>query len=188
MSQIKVPLYPLPDVVLFPGTYLTLHISEDRYVRMVEDILDGPGYVAVTLTRSKEDAGGPMPRGAHTTITIGRVRRYGRTDDGRYELTLLGESRGRVIAERFEKAYREVVVELAPEAGAPDDTAEAEERRDLLDLYDRLLVAVGADRDLDELRRDASVTQRLLEMDDLIDRSQAARRFLEVAIKRAEAE
>jgi Lon protease-like protein len=209
MSQIKVPLYPLPDVVFFPGTYLTLHVSEDRYVHMVEDMLDGPGCVAITLTRHREDTSGPLPRGAHTVVTIGRVRKYERTDDGRYELTLFGESRGRVIAERFEKPYREVVVELAPEAQAPDDSAEAAERRDLLDLFGRLLEAVGSDRErhLAELRGDTSLSletlvnavpsllnlpvaqrQRLLEMDDLVDRSQEAQRLLEAAINRAEAE
>ena len=79
----------------------------------------------------------------------------------------------------------------------------------LLDLFERLLEAVGSDRErhLAELRGDTSLSletlvnavpsllnlpvaqrQRLLEMDDLVDRSQEAQRLLEAAIKRAEAE
>ena len=34
---VRVPVFPLPNVVLFPKTYLPLHIFEPRYRAMVSD-------------------------------------------------------------------------------------------------------------------------------------------------------
>ena len=34
-----IPLFPLPNVVLFPSVFLPLHIFEPRYRQMVEDAL-----------------------------------------------------------------------------------------------------------------------------------------------------
>lgn len=52
LGQIEsVPMFPLPDVVFFPKTYLPLHVFEERYREMVQDCLDGPGRIAVPLLR-----------------------------------------------------------------------------------------------------------------------------------------
>ena len=37
----SVPLFPLPNVVLFPRAVLPLHIFEERYKAMTADALDG---------------------------------------------------------------------------------------------------------------------------------------------------
>ncbi|MBX9689771.1 MAG: LON peptidase substrate-binding domain-containing protein, partial [Candidatus Obscuribacterales bacterium] len=34
-----IPLFPLPEVVLFPGGWLPLHIFEPRYREMINDVL-----------------------------------------------------------------------------------------------------------------------------------------------------
>src|SRR6188768_1744076 len=45
----RLPLFPLPNVVLFPHALLPLHIFEDRYRAMVRDILSGARFLAVGL-------------------------------------------------------------------------------------------------------------------------------------------
>ena len=42
-----VPLFPLPNVWLFPAIVLPLHVFEQRYRQMVEDCLDGPGRIVL---------------------------------------------------------------------------------------------------------------------------------------------
>ena len=37
MSGDILPIFPLPNVVFFPGTRLPLHVFESRYRRMLED-------------------------------------------------------------------------------------------------------------------------------------------------------
>ncbi len=45
----RLPLFPLPNVVLFPHALLPLHIFEERYRAMVRDILSGTRFIAVSL-------------------------------------------------------------------------------------------------------------------------------------------
>src|SRR5687768_2370471 len=46
-----VPLFPLPNVVLFPRAVLPLHIFEERYKTMAADALAGDRLVAMALLR-----------------------------------------------------------------------------------------------------------------------------------------
>ena len=42
------PLFPLPDFVLFPLTGYTFRIFEERYIKMVEDVLKNENLICVT--------------------------------------------------------------------------------------------------------------------------------------------
>src|SRR5690349_7326414 len=46
-----IPIFPLPNVVLFPEVPLPLHIFEPRYRQMVRDALAGSGIIGMTLLR-----------------------------------------------------------------------------------------------------------------------------------------
>ena len=46
-----VPLFPLPDAVLFPNALLPLMIFEPRYRQMVTDALAGDGLIAMPLPK-----------------------------------------------------------------------------------------------------------------------------------------
>lgn len=43
------PLFPLPDVVLFPGTPLPLHIFEPRYKQMINTVMESDKLFGVLL-------------------------------------------------------------------------------------------------------------------------------------------
>ena len=45
----RMPLFPLPNVVLFPNASLRLHIFEERYRAMTRDILIGERFLAMGL-------------------------------------------------------------------------------------------------------------------------------------------
>src|SRR5258706_13477138 len=53
-----IPLFPLPNVVLFPGMALPLHIFEPRYRAMVRDALRGPRLIGMVLLRGDWRGGG----------------------------------------------------------------------------------------------------------------------------------
>src|SRR5579864_282631 len=44
-----VPLFPLPNVVLFPRAVLPLHVFEERYKEMTADALRGNRQIAMAL-------------------------------------------------------------------------------------------------------------------------------------------
>lgn len=61
-----VPLFPLSDLVLFPGIVQPLHIFEPRYRQMMDDVLDSSGYLVIgTVLHPDLDAGDldPLSRG-----------------------------------------------------------------------------------------------------------------------------
>src|SRR4029079_2304836 len=45
------PIFPLPNVVLFPNVFLPLHIFEPRYREMVNDALSGDRIIGMVLLR-----------------------------------------------------------------------------------------------------------------------------------------
>jgi len=111
----RLPIFPLPNVVLFPGTYLPLHIFEPRYRAMTEAALAGDRVIGMVLLRSEADA-----MAARAPIfavgCAGRIVEDRRLGDGRFNLMLYGERRFRIARElEVATAYREVEAELFPE-------------------------------------------------------------------------
>ena len=47
----RLAIFPLPDVVLFPGTVLPLHVFEPRYVDMTRDVVAGTRHFAIARLR-----------------------------------------------------------------------------------------------------------------------------------------
>ncbi len=202
-SQIMVPLFSLPDVVLFPQTYLPLRVFEHRYRQMVQDILDGPGRIAIALLRPGWEPDYEGNPDIYPVVTVGSLEQYRPRADGGFDILLFGEFRGRVVRERTVRPYREVLVASMPEKHLADLPSEETERAALLNLYDRLLQLSGADdtrgrlvasrlsfetlvNAVPSLVRVAPLErQRLLEIDCLLERGRESRRLLSEAIQRA---
>ena len=51
MRELRVPIFPLPEVVFFPETVLPLHVFEPRYRQMVADCLAADGWMGVVMPR-----------------------------------------------------------------------------------------------------------------------------------------
>jgi uncharacterized protein len=91
-------LFPL-GTVLYPGSLLPLHIFEDRYRRMVSELLDQAdgrrrfGVVAIKAGREAWDEGFSDLHQVGCTAVLQRVEAY---QDGRYDILAIGESRFRV--------------------------------------------------------------------------------------------
>jgi uncharacterized protein len=113
------PLFPLPNVFLFPGCVMPLHVFEPRYRQMVEDLLDGPGQV-VMGTLEQDHAGeifGAPP--VRPIAGIGEICRHERLPDGRFLIWLFGLSRVRIREVASVRLYRRVAVEPFEEIAPP---------------------------------------------------------------------
>lgn len=87
----ELPVFPLPQVVFFPSTFLPLHLFEPRYRQMAEDCTAvGPGVMAVTLLAPgwENDYEGCPP--IHTIGGAGRIVAHEQLDDGTYNILLQG--------------------------------------------------------------------------------------------------
>jgi uncharacterized protein len=108
-DRLRVPLFPLPNVVLFPGAILPLHIFEPRYKRMTAEALDGDGWIAMALLRAGWEKS-PLTRPAiDPVVCIGRIVAHERLPDGKYNFLLQGQWRAFVLDEGLvdgHEAYR----------------------------------------------------------------------------------
>src|SRR5882672_2472085 len=133
-----VPMFPLPNVVLFPRMFLPLHIFEPRYRAMTRAALDGERYIAMALLqpgRTQESDGSPA---VHPILGLGKIVEDTALDDGKFNLVLLGMGRVRLLDEPSRKPYRTARVELLEER-PPGGASYDRKRRLLLAFYVQVL-------------------------------------------------
>lgn len=91
----QLPLFPLKDVVLFPGMVLPLHIFELRYREMINKCIDEKSPFGVVMLREGEEVGAAgVPCSVGTAARITRVERL---DDGRLNITAVGTQRFQIL-------------------------------------------------------------------------------------------
>ena len=92
-DQIQIPLFPLPNVVLFPGVMLPLHIFEERYKTMINACVDENSPFGVVLFVGETESSSTI-RGVGV---LGRVAQVEHLDDGRMNILVEGEARFRIV-------------------------------------------------------------------------------------------
>jgi uncharacterized protein len=119
------PLFPLPNVVLFPNVFLPLHIFEPRYRAMTADALTSDRLIGMVLLRPgwERDYEGRPP--VYRIGCSGVITHVERQPDGRYNLVLRGLDRFRIVEENDDLAYRRAVVEPLPERALSGDDRRA---------------------------------------------------------------
>ncbi len=106
------PIFPLPNVVLFPGALLPLHVFEPRYRELTRQVLSGRQLMAVARLKSgfEDHYEGRPP--VFEVCGVGSVIDSVVHGDGRYDITLRGLARVRMVHELHpEKPFREMRVE-----------------------------------------------------------------------------
>ena len=90
ISLCELPLFPLPDVVLFPGRPLPLHIFEERYRLMINTVLEGDKKFGVLLWNPS----------ISKSVNVGCVTEIGevvKLKDGRLNIMTVGLQRFRIV-------------------------------------------------------------------------------------------
>lgn len=141
----ELPLFPLPEVVLFPGRPLPLNIFEYRYRIMMNTILESDRRFGVLLWDQLK--GQPADIGCCAEII-----RYQRLPDDRMKILTLGQQRFRVLDYVREKPYRVGLVEWL------EDTPPQKNLAPLADEVEQLL--------RDVVRLSAKLTEQNIELPD----------------------
>lgn len=131
-----VPLFPLPNVVLFPRAVLPLHIFEDRYKTMTADVLAGDRLIAMALLKPGWEKNYYARPAVEPVVCVGQILTWEKLPDGKYNFLLQGRSRARIVRERAEGVYRVASLELVDETSAMEIDLE-ESRGRLRELFDR---------------------------------------------------
>jgi len=90
----EIPLFPLPNLVLFPQVAVPLHIFEERYKLMINRCIDQDEVFGLVLLH--EDAEQESENTMHRVGVTARVVQVDRLDDGRMNILCAGESRFRI--------------------------------------------------------------------------------------------
>jgi Lon protease-like protein len=204
------PLFPLPNVVLFPNVFLPLHIFEPRYREMVADALASDRMIGMVLLRPGWERTSHDPQATPAVYPIGCsgvMTHVERIADGRYNIVLRGVERFRIEREDHQRSYRRAVVErlveqpmaardraairayrskleslVAPsvEKGEPAASAGADPRMPAAMSDEDLVHALAQYLDLEPLEK-----QALLERDCLRTRAASLVELLEMKIMMA---
>jgi ATP-dependent Lon protease len=115
------PLFPLPQTVLFPGCLLPLHVFEPRYRAMLKDVLETHRVLAVVLiTDSSANAAHGTPQIADVA-GVGVIIDHTELPGGRYNILLRGRARVRLRELPFVPPYRRAAAQVisSPPAEVP---------------------------------------------------------------------
>ena len=196
MLPSSIPIFPLPNVVLFPTVFLPLHIFETRYRAMVEDALNGDRIIGMTLLRPGWQGNYEGRPEVYSIGCAGVITHAERLADGRFNIVLRGMERFRITDEESGRLYRVARIEPLPEP-SPETLREPmrEHRRRLESLLvpqpegapDMKMPPAMADEDLvnalaQYLDFEPVEKQALLERDGLLDRCRSLIELLEMKV------
>jgi Lon protease-like protein len=152
----RLPLFPLPDVVLLPGTLLPLHIFEPRYRAMVADALAADRTIGMAMLQPGTEPSEEAPA-IHAVGTAGEIVESEALPDGRYNILLEARFRFRVLEEAAPGPYRVARVEEVRTVPVP----ETEEGARILAVATGLFGEVARALDLPPLPSEAITPERL---------------------------
>jgi Lon protease-like protein len=139
----RLKVFPLPSLVLLPGSALPLHIFEPRYRALLADALatDKLFAMAQVIPGQEERDGAEL----EPMLCVGTIALHQGLDDGRSNLLLAGVARARLVRELPQtKAYREVEAVLLEDAVLEEtDPDEVALRSVVNDLIARLPTEVA---------------------------------------------
>ena len=127
----RISIFPLTGVVLYPGLQLPLHIFEPRYRALIKDALARDRRIGMIQPQRTEE-GAPL----YSVGCLGKIGEFEALDDGGFNLILEGQSRFRMVRELdaatpFRQIEGELITDLPDQALSPVERAgfEREARR-----------------------------------------------------------
>jgi len=203
MSPGIVPVFPLPNAVLFPNTVLGLHVFEPRYRQMVEHVRAGEGLIAIALLQPGYEPDYMGSPAFHSLATVGRISGVQRRDDGTFDLNVVGLARVDLHEIPSQHLYR--IARFEPRAESAADDEDPVIRNAKLDLLatqgylmreltgdagpglvvdDRMPFAAAVNGACANLPEEPPVRQGLLAIDDLMQRHHRVVELLHEALSK----
>lgn len=110
------PIFALADTVLLPHAILPLHIFEERYRQMIDDVLDQSGQIAMaTYDEPGDHVHDGDDQALRPAVCVGQIVQHEGLPDGRHNILVHGVCRARIVSidePEDERLYR--LAELQP--------------------------------------------------------------------------
>ena len=139
------PLFPLPNVVLFPKAILPLHVFEARYRTMMAEVLKGGQTICMALLKPGWEGDYQGSPAVHEIACVGRVVQHQHLPDDRYNIMLHGEIKVAIESMERVEPFRVARVRPVDEDLAWVDGPQVQDQlTDLLTLFRRVNQGQGA--------------------------------------------
>ena len=182
--EMEIPLFPLPNLVLFPHIVVPLHIFEERYKSMINACIESGEVFGLVLLRTGADE--ESEETIHRVGVTARIVEVERLDEGRMNILCEGEQRFRIYRFSQQTPFWKGAVDLIEddERNATEALYEqvAELYRSVVDVSAKLSGSQEAELVLPDSSTDLSYMvsyvldiepedkQKLLEMDSTAER------------------
>jgi Lon protease-like protein len=124
-----IPIFPLPDLALFPNGTQPFHIFEPRYRAMVADALASDSIIGMVMLEPGFEAQYEGRPPVYATGCAGVIVASEELPDGRYNIVLRGLGKFRIVGEDQSRSYRVADVEALGESPVGDRALLASRRR-----------------------------------------------------------
>jgi uncharacterized protein len=138
-----IPIFPLPNAVLFPNVFMPLHIFEPRYRAMVADALTGDRIIGMVLLKAGYETNYEGRPPIYPIGCAGLITHSEPLVDGRYNIVLKGIEKFAVTGEDASKPYRLASIDALPEQVPAGDRPELHRLRQRLEA----LLAAAMERE-----------------------------------------
>ena len=100
-----IPVFPLSNFIIFPGTTVPLNIFEPRYIDMINDSMKSNKLIGMIQPLSSSNQNN-LPK-LHSVGCLGKITSFSETEDGRFLIELKGLIRFEKINEILsDRKYR----------------------------------------------------------------------------------
>ena len=100
----EIPVFPLSNFIIFPGTTVPLNIFEPKYIQMIDDCMKTNRMIGMIQPKKTGDLKKPD---LYDIGCVGKITSFNETEDGRYLIILNGITRFKITREILsEKLYR----------------------------------------------------------------------------------
>jgi Lon protease-like protein len=121
LTTVVVPVFPLPDFFLFPTGVAPLHIFEERYRQMVNDLLDRAGRLVMASIPSRLPRDPRRPPHLFPVGCLAEIISHEKLRDGRFVIFLLGLARVAITEVESDRLYRMVSAEIRRDREASEE-------------------------------------------------------------------
>jgi len=144
-TRLEIPVFPLPKLVLFPGTWLPLHIFEPRYRALLTDALASEArLIAVAQLKPGWEQNYDGRPAIYPIAGVGRIVKHAKNSNGTFDIVLESLARVRLDEDELEpsslpyrRAAATVLRERTPKGGVSPSEVSA-----LLSLATRVAALV----------------------------------------------
>ena len=135
------PVLPLKETVVFPEAMAPLAVGEERSIRLIDEVLNGPDRLLALVVSKDPEASAPGPDQLHEIGTVAVVQRMVRVPDGTVRILAQGLRRVRLGPYTQTEPFLVAHVEEVPDHAERTTEVEAL-TRNLQGIFSRMIELV----------------------------------------------